>query len=118
MIFTKASVIFIFIFILFDFGLKNESIESQVLMEKIEKNDDAFNSIINSRGQNSLNFKIQNFHANSAKLYEDKNFSSLIEEEVGNKNENDYDKDSKITEYFSFCDGKYEINETKPNYYF
>lgn len=84
-------------------------------MTKFDKNDDAFKSIINSKVQKSSNFKIQTSHTNFDKLSEEKNFSSLIEELVGNKNEKDYDKDSKITEYFSFCDGEFTINETKPN---
>ena len=83
-------------------------------MKKVENND-VINTIINSKGQNSSNFKFQTFHTNFAKLYREKNLSLLIEEVVDNKNENDYDKESKIAEYFSFCDGEYTINETKPN---
>jgi hypothetical protein len=83
-------------------------------MTKMENND-AFDPMINSKVQNSSNFKLQTFHTNFAKLYREKNLSLLIEEIVDNKNENDYDKESKIAEYFSFCDGEYTINETKPN---
>ena len=83
-------------------------------MNKIESNDE-LNSIFNSKGQKSSDFNFQTFHTNFAKLYREKNLSLLIEEIVDNKNENDYDKESKIAEYFSFCDGEYTINETKPN---
>ena len=83
-------------------------------MSKIENND-AFNSIIKSKVQKSSNFKYKSFHTNFGKLYREKNFSLLIEEVVDNKNENDYDKDSFITEYISFCDDNHTINETEPN---
>ena len=83
-------------------------------MAKME-NIDAYNSMINSKVQNSLNFKFQTFHTNFATLYREKNFISLIEELVDNKNENDYDRESKLEEYISFCNGEYTITETKPN---
>jgi hypothetical protein len=83
-------------------------------MKKMENND-VINPIINSKGQNSSNFKFQACHTNFAKIFREKNLSSLIEEVVDNKNENDYDKESKIAEYISFCDGEFTINETKPN---
>ena len=83
-------------------------------MKKVE-NSDIINPIINSKGQNCSNFKFQTVHTNLAKLYKEPNLSLLIEEIVDNKNENDYDKESKIAEYFSFCDGEFTINETKPN---
>ena len=76
-------------------------------MTKMENNDE-FNSMINSKVQNSSNFKFQTFHR-------EKNFSLLIEEVVDNKNENDYDRESKLAEYISFCNGDYTITETKPN---
>ena len=83
-------------------------------MKKVENND-AVNSIINSNGQNSSNFKYESFHINFGKLYREKNLSFLIEEEFDNKNENDYDKDSFMTKYISFCDDEHTINETQPN---
>ena len=83
-------------------------------MTKMENNN-AYNSMITSKVQNSSNFKFQTFHTNFAILYREKNFSFLIEEGVDNKTENDYDRESKIAEYISFCDGEYTITETKPN---
>ena len=80
-------------------------------MQKIENNE-SLNFKFNSKGQKS---KYKLFHTNFAKLYKEKNLNLLFEEIVDNKNENDYDKESKIAEYFSFCDGEYTINETKPN---
>ena len=83
-------------------------------MKKVENND-VVNSIIKSKVQKSSNFKYKSFHTNFGKLYREKNFSLLIEEVVDNKNENDYDKDSFIKEYISFCEKESEINETNLN---
>ena len=83
-------------------------------MTKMENND-AFNSMINSKVQNSSNCKFQTIHTNFATLYREKNFSLLIEEVVDNKTEKDYDRESIIAEYISFCNGESTINETKPN---
>ena len=82
-------------------------------MDKMEKNNDAFNSIVNSKGQKYSNFKCKSFHINFAEFYEEENLSLQFEELVDNKNENDYDKDSFITGYISFCENK--KNETRPS---
>ena len=74
------------------------------------ENNDEFNSIVNSKGQKSSNFKCKSFHINFSESYEDKNLSLPFEEIIDNKNEND--KDSFIPEYISFCENK--INETRP----
>ena len=80
-----------------------------------KENNDAFNSMINSKVKNSSNFKCQTFYTNLATLYREKNFNLLIEEGVDNKTENDYDRESKLAEYISFCNGEYTRTETKPN---
>ena len=80
-------------------------------MMKMENNDE-FNSIVNSKGQKSPNFKCKSFHINFAEFYEEENLSSPFEEFI-NKNENDYDEDSFISEYISFCEKK--INEARPS---
>ena len=79
-------------------------------MMKMENNDE-FNSIVNSKGQKSPNFKCKSFHINFAEFYEEENLSLLFEEFIDNKDENDYDKDSFISEYISFCEKK--INEAR-----
>ena len=76
------------------------------------ENNDELKSKINSEGQNSSNFKYKSFHTNYAKFYEEENLSFMFEV-IKNKDENDYDKDSFITEYISFCENK--INEVKSN---
>ena len=81
-------------------------------MNKVE-NSDIFNSILNSKGQKSSDFKFLTFHTNFAKLYREKSFSSLFEEIVDNKNENDYDNNSFIKEFNSFYNDENKINETK-----
>ena len=74
-------------------------------MNKMDNND-AFNSLVNSKGQKSPNFKCKSFHINFTEFYEEENLSLLFEEIFGNKDEKDYDKDSFITEYIAFCDNK------------
>ena len=86
--------------------------KSRFWMMKMENNDE-FNSIVNSKGQKSPNFKCESFHINFAEFYEEENLSLLFEEFIDNKDENDYDKDSFIPEYISFCEKK--INETRPS---
>ena len=81
-------------------------------MNKIESNDE-LNSIFNSKGQKSSDFNFQTFHTNFAKLYREKNFSLLFDEICDNKNENDYDNNSFIKEFNSFCNDENKINETK-----
>ena len=81
-------------------------------MMKMENNDE-FNSIVNSKGQKSPNFKCKSFHINFAEFYEEENLSSPFEELIDNKDENDYDEYSFIPEYISFCEKK--INETRPS---
>ena len=76
----------------------------------MESNDE-FNSIVNSTGQKSPNFKCKSFHIDFAGFYEEENLSSPFEEFIDYKNENDYDKDSFIPEYISFCEKK--INEAR-----
>ena len=71
-----------------------------------KENNEELKTKINYEGQNFLNF----FHANYDKLYEEENLSFIFEV-IKNKDENDYDKDSFITEYISFCENK--INEVK-----
>ena len=79
-------------------------------MMKMENNDE-FNSIVNSKGQKSPNFKCKSFHINFAEFYEEENLSSPFEEFI-NKDENDYDKDSFISEYIPFCELQ---NEARPS---
>jgi hypothetical protein len=79
---------------------------------KMENNDE-FNSIVNSKGQKSPNFKCKSFHINFAEFYEEENLSSPFEELIDNKDENDYVEYSFIPEYISFCEKK--INETRPS---
>ena len=74
------------------------------------ENNDSFNSIVNSKGKKSSNFKCKSFQIN---FDEEEDLSLLFEDIVDNKNENDYDKNSFIPEYISFCDNK--INETRPS---
>ena len=81
-------------------------------MSKVENND-VLNSIFNSKVQKSSDFKFLAFHTNFAKLYREKSFSSLFEEIVDNKNENDYDNNSFIKEFNSFYNDENKINETK-----
>ena len=81
-------------------------------MMKMENNDE-FNSIVNSKGQKSPNFKCKSFHINFAEFYEEENLSSPFEELIDNKDENDYDEYSFIPEYISFCEKK--INEARPS---
>ena len=71
-------------------------------MSKVENND-VLNSIFNSKGQKSSDSKFLTFRTNFAKLYREKSFSSLFEEIVNNKNEKDYDNNSFIKEFDSFC---------------
>ena len=81
-------------------------------MNKIESND-SLNSIFNSKGQKYSDFNFQTFHTNFAKLYREKNFSLLFDEICDNINENDYDNNSFIKEFNSFCNDENKINETK-----
>ena len=81
-------------------------------MMKMENNDE-FNSIVNSKGQKSPNFKCKSFHINFAEFYEEENLSSPFEELIDNKDENDYVEYSFIPEYISFCEKK--INEARPS---
>lgn len=82
-------------------------------MAKIENND-ALNTKINSKEQKSPNFKYKSSDTYFDKLYKETNLILLFEEEFDNRNENEYDKDSFIAEYISFCD-EYTINKAKPN---
>lgn len=81
-------------------------------MSKVENND-ILNSIFNSKEQKSSDFKFLTFHTNFAKLYREKSFSSLFEEILDNKNENDFDNNSFIKEFNSFYNDENKINETK-----
>ena len=79
-------------------------------MMKMENNDE-FNSIVNSKGQKSPNFNCKSFYINFAEFYEEENLSLPFEEFIY-KNEDDYDKDSFISEYIPFCEKK---NEARPS---
>ena len=77
------------------------------------ESNESLNFKSNSKGQKYSNFKCKSFHINFAEFYEEENLSLQFEELVDNKNENDYNKDSFITEYISFCENK--KNETRPS---
>ena len=87
-------------------------------MEKLESKK-VLGFIINSKWEKSSNFKCESFLTRFDKLYKEANLSLLFEKVIDNKNENDYDKDSFIAKYISFCDeltiNENNINETKPN---
>ena len=82
-------------------------------MSNMESNN-VLNSKINSKGPKPSNFKYKSSDTYCAELCEETNLILMIEEEFDNRNENDYDKDSFIAEYISFCD-EHTINEAKSN---
>ena len=76
------------------------------------ESNESLNFKSNSKGQKSSNSKYKLFHTNFAKLYKEKNLNLLYEEIGNNKNENDYEKNSFIKEYITYCEQAIEINET------
>ena len=81
-------------------------------MEKAENND-SYNYIFNSKGEQNPNFKFLVIHSDLLVSYKDIDLNSLIEEYGDNKYENDNGEYSWLKDYNSFLDEENKKTENK-----